>query len=373
MDADRRLRADPRLRQPGRPVPALRRAAQDAGGARRTDGTLRRQHLPRDRRPAARPAAQLGPAQPIPGWPAPRRSAEERPGPAASFIRLDPPEHDRLRRLATRQFGPPHTPGRVDGMRGELAEIVTGLIDGFAGRNQVDLVDDFAYPFPVTVICRLLGVPREDEPRFHAWADAIVAALDPEPGDDRASGSAARRPARCRAGPVPGRAGRARTAAQPGDDLLSGLATDDGPDGRMTTVELVSTGSAAADRRPRDHRQPHHQRHAHAAAPPRRPRAAAPRARPGVPLVEELLRYEPPVQILPQRTALADIDIAGATIPKGSPIMLVLAAGNRDPAALPRSRPVRPRPRRTTSTSASAAASTTASARRSPGWRRRSR
>ena len=51
-----------------------------------------------------------------------------------------------------------------------------------------------------------------------------------------------------------------------------------------------------------------------------------------VPLVEELLRYEPPVQFLPQRTALDDIDIAGITIPKGSPIVLVLAAGNRDPA-----------------------------------------
>jgi len=54
-----------------------------------------------------------------------------------------------------------------------------------------------------------------------------------------------------------------------------------------------------------------------------------------IPLVEELLRYEPPVQFLPNRTTLADIDIAGTTIPKGSPLALVLAAGNRDPSRFP--------------------------------------
>ena len=63
-------------------------------------------------------------------------------------------------------------------------------------------------------------------------------------------------------------------------------------------------------------------------------------------MVEELLRYEPPVQFLPRRIALDDIEIAGTTIPKGSPIMLVLAAGNRDPDARPRSRPLRSRPLR---------------------------
>jgi cytochrome P450 len=54
-----------------------------------------------------------------------------------------------------------------------------------------------------------------------------------------------------------------------------------------------------------------------------------------IPLVEELLRYEPPVQFLTSRTTLADIDIAGTTIPKGSPIVLAFAAGNRDPARFP--------------------------------------
>jgi cytochrome P450 len=104
-------------------------------------------------------------------------AAEEAEEVLGGFIATDPPEHDRLRRLAMRQFGPPHTPDRIDAMQPELVEMVTHLIDAFDGKTQVDLVDDFAYPFPVTVICRLLGVPREDEPRFHVWADAIVEAI----------------------------------------------------------------------------------------------------------------------------------------------------------------------------------------------------
>lgn len=70
-----------------------------------------------------------------------------------AFLRLDPPEHDRLRRMTMRPFGPPETPRRVHDMRGELTRIVADLIDGFGDRKQVDIVDDFSYPFPVTVIC----------------------------------------------------------------------------------------------------------------------------------------------------------------------------------------------------------------------------
>ncbi|MGH2600346.1 MAG: cytochrome P450, partial [Dehalococcoidia bacterium] len=103
------------------------------------------------------------------------------PGPAIppSFLVLDPPEHDRLRRLAMRQFGPPNKPGRVDGMRGDFDGMVKGLIDGLRDKKQIDIVDDFASPFPVTVISDLLGVPHEDEARFHGWADEIIAGLDP--------------------------------------------------------------------------------------------------------------------------------------------------------------------------------------------------
>ncbi len=87
-----------------------------------------------------------------------------------------------------------------------------------------------------------------------------------------------------------------------------------------------------------------------------------------IPVVEELLRLEPPVQYLPNRAALEDITIDGTTIPKGSQLTILIGAANRDRAGSPTrtgSTPTAP----TTSTSASAAAFTTASARRSPGWR----
>lgn len=82
---------------------------------------------------------------------------EDDPGLPPSFLRLDPPEHDRLRRLAMAPFGPPHTPRRLHAMRGELTRIVGELIDGFEGRDRIDLVDHFSYPFPVTVICGCSG------------------------------------------------------------------------------------------------------------------------------------------------------------------------------------------------------------------------
>ena len=247
-----------------------------------------------------------------------------------AFLKLDPPEHDRLRRMAMRPFGPPHTPRRVHNMRGELAHIVSDLIDGFGDRDQVDLVDNFSYPFPVTVICRLLGIPREDEARFHSWADTLAASLDPDPDKDPVERRRVAQQARAElgmylAGLVEERRGT------PGDDMLSALVTDHSPDGQMTpmevlstaallliaghetTVNLITNGMLTLLRNPdvlkrlRDDRDL------------------------AVPLVEELLRFEPPVQLLPQRTTLDDIEIAGVTIPKGASLWLILASGNRDP------------------------------------------
>jgi cytochrome P450 len=260
---------------------------------------------------------------------APPTPEELPPGLPPAFIGLDPPDHDRLRALATRPFGPPHSPGRIDGMRPWLAEVTTGLIDNLAGKDQVDLVDEVAYPLPVTAICQLLGVPREDEPRFRRWADALIEVLDPTTGTleqrQRRRDQALAELHRYLNGLADAH------LRQPGDDLLSGLLTDDAPGGRMsrdelvstaallliagheTTVNLIANGMLTLLRHPdvlqRLCREPDLV----------------------VPLVEELLRYEPPVQFLPNRAALADIDLAGTTIPNGSPLMLLLAAGNRDP------------------------------------------
>jgi cytochrome P450 len=214
-------------------------------------------------------------------------------------------------------------------MRPWLLEVVTGLIDRFAHRNRVDIVDDFAYPFPVTVICRILGVPREDEPRFRVWVAAISETIDPrllrDPEYQRKRGQA-----RAELGRYLADLADAHRRS-PGDDMLSGLVTDPGPEGPMsqeeligtarlllfagheTTVNLISNGMLTLLRHPDVLERLRHE-----------PDLV-------IGTVEELLRYEPPVQLLPNRIALDDIDIAGTTVPKGSPLTLALASGNRDP------------------------------------------
>ncbi|MEU9990812.1 cytochrome P450 [Streptomyces sp. NPDC048045] len=256
-------------------------------------------------------------------------SGPEATGLPPSFIRLDPPEHDRLRRIANSSFGPPHRPHRIESMRPELEHIVTGLIDGFGDARQVDVVDQFAYPFPVTVICRLLGVPREDEPRFRSWVDPIVAGLDPDSRTSAESKKTAQE-ARLQLGMYLNGLVEQR-AREPREDMLSDLVNSQGPDGSLTTMEVLSTAvllliaghettvNLITNGMLTLLRHPDHLRRL--------------REDPGlsVKIVEELLRYEPPVQLVPQRTCITDIEVRGVTIPKGSRIWLVLAAGNRDP------------------------------------------
>ncbi|MFK0024725.1 cytochrome P450 [Streptomyces sp. NPDC090798] len=268
------------------------------------------------------------------------------PGLPPNFIRIDPPEHDRIRRLLTRDFGPPHRPGRIDGMMPDLLRIVTSLIDDFTAKDgsgtdgsgtvRVDIVDDFAYPFPVAVICELLGVPREDEPRFQVMSGAVIETADPTTG-----GLAERQRRRAKAvadlGQYFAQLLDARHGRR-GDDLLSGLLSGDSDEapmsheeilsnaalllvaGHETTVNLVTNGMLTLLRHPE----------------------VLDRLRLGdepdlaARVVEELLRYEPPVQFLSSgRNTLDDIEIAGTTIPRGSPVALVLASGSRDPDFVP--------------------------------------
>ncbi|MFG2961782.1 MULTISPECIES: cytochrome P450 [unclassified Streptomyces] len=239
-----------------------------------------------------------------------------------SFIFTDPPLHDRLRDTINRPFGPPHSPRFLDGLRGELAQVVTGLLDAFEGKDQVDIVEDFSYPLPVTAICKVLGVPREDEPRFHGWADALASGVDPQA--DAGSGQEKAQQARQDLGAY--LADLIETKRRhPGPGILSALAPDMTPAdleatavlllvaGHETTVNAITNTTLTLLRHPDVLDRFQHN-----------PDLA-------VPLIEEVLRYEPPVQFVPWTTALADIDVAGTTIPEGSPVWLMLAAANRDP------------------------------------------
>ncbi|MEU8470598.1 cytochrome P450 [Streptomyces sp. NPDC029006] len=245
------------------------------------------------------------------------------------FLRLDDPEHHRLRTLAMRPFGPPHSPGRVDGMRDEIDRITKELLERFEAGRQVDIVDDFAYPLPITVICRLLGVPREDEPLFRAWSDALVAAADVRPDDDSTETDKAGDQARMELGGYLLNLAEQRRG-KPGDDMLSAFVNEPDPAlrltqeelaetaillliaGHETTVNLITNGALTLLRQPeqldRLRREPE----------------LLPRA------VEELLRYEPPVHMR-ERIPHADLDVAGTPVPRGASVILALASGNRDP------------------------------------------
>lgn len=247
-----------------------------------------------------------------------------------SFINLDPPEHDRLRRLAMRHFGPPERPEYLEQLRPEIERIVTALIDQLQSQRQFDLVESFAYPLPVTVICRMLGVPLEDEPKFQVWATTLIESVArPSEEDRRKREQASKDLNQYMAGLIK------RRQEHPGTDMLSGMAIDTGPEGRMadpyliatatllliagheTTVNLIGNGMLTLLRHP----------------------AVLARLRKEPDLipatVEELLRYEPPVHFVPLRTTLDEILIAGMKIPRGVVLTLALAAGNRDPARFP--------------------------------------
>ncbi|WP_030373751.1 cytochrome P450 [Streptomyces rimosus] len=260
---------------------------------------------------------------------APYRGLREDEETLVPFLRLDDPEHHRLRTLAMRPFGPPHSPGRVDAMRGEIARITRELAEALRGRTHLDLVDDFAYPLPVTVICRLLGVPREDEPVFRDWSTTIIDAFDVRSGEDADKRQRAGAQARTEMGRyLVDLAERRR--GRPDDTMLSAFVNAPASDGALTreelaatavlllvaghetTVNLITNGVLTLLRHPdqldRLLREPE----------------LMPAA------VEELLRYEPPVHLL-QRVPLAHIDVAGATLPKGVPVVLAVASGSRDP------------------------------------------
>ena len=120
-------------------------------------------------------------------------------------------------------------------MEPDIQRLCNELLDNAKakGETRLDVVDDYAYPVPVAVICKILGVPLKDEPTFHGWIFDALAGLDGPAGSHRGG-----------EGPQKGRAGMAALTQyladliqgylrEPGDGLLSKLVNDDGPDGPM--------------------------------------------------------------------------------------------------------------------------------------------
>ncbi|BBB00346.1 putative cytochrome P450 [Actinacidiphila reveromycinica] len=241
------------------------------------------------------------------------------------FLFRDPPHHDTLRRQTMYRFAP-----RVMAMRPHIETLVTELLDKRLGDapGRLDVVAELAYPLPIRVICELLGVPPADEPVFHSFATRLTKALDPEEALTRqeiAELTVTRREWRAYLMPM-----IAQRTERPGPDLISALLTEGDPRTRMTqvelgitlgllliaghetTVNLVANGTLALLRNPEVLTG----------------LRADPESVPAV--VEEVLRYDPPVQMT-SRQATADITVDGHTIRAGEHVTLLLAAGNRDP------------------------------------------
>jgi cytochrome P450 len=242
-----------------------------------------------------------------------------------SLLFMDPPDHTRLRNLVARAF----TPRRIEGLRATTEAITAELLDAMvADGAPVDLIQAFAYPLPVRVICSLLGIPAADEAVFTGWSRGIARSLDPtvlRSAEIDAAIEQARSELRAYLGDL--LEFRRKT---PGDDLLSGLAAVEADGDRIssgevlslavlllvagheTTVNLIGNGVLALLRAPDQ-----------LALLRRSPERV-------VGAVDELLRFDGPVQIT-QRIATEDMEVVGCKVRGGDEILLVLGAANRDP------------------------------------------
>jgi cytochrome P450 len=258
--------------------------------------------------------------------------AELPPQTPPGFLFLDPPDHTRLRKLVSKAFAPKV----VNALQPDISSLVDGLLDRIAEQGRFEVVEDFAYPLPVAVICRLLGVPLEDESQFSHASALLAQSLDPfvtftgAPSDGLQERMQAGRWLREY---LHGLIERRRR--KPGEDLLSGLiGVEESGDqltedeivstcvlllvaGHETTVNLIGNAILAMLRQPLQW----------AALGADATRASA--------VIEETLRFDPPVQMV-GRNAVSDMTIAGIEVAAGDVMMLLLAAAQRDPAEFDR-------------------------------------
>ncbi|MFC9297603.1 cytochrome P450 [Streptomyces sp. NPDC057011] len=244
---------------------------------------------------------------------------------STNMLRSDPPHHTRLRRLVAREF----TARRIEDLRPRVQQVTDDLLDAMAAApgRHADLISSFAVPLPMTVICELLGVPDLERGRFRRWSTEIVA-----PTGKEAEAAALRAMSAYLAELTDAK------RANPGEDLLSALIRTRDEDGdrlspeelvgmaflllvagHETTVNLIGNGVRAL----LDHPD----------------QLAALRADPDGLIdgaVEEMLRYDGPLESATFRFANDDLEIGDTFIEAGSAVLVSLAAADRDPLRFPR-------------------------------------
>lgn len=238
-----------------------------------------------------------------------------------TMINRDPPDHTRMRKLVVQAF----SARRVDALRPRIESRARRLLDALADRDgSVDLVKDYAFPLPVGVICDLLGVPESDSQYFGSLINRLIGAAG---GQQALESIAALKEFMA--------AKLQDKRVRPADDVLTGMveAADEGgllsreelpamalqllTAGHETSIYLISGGILRLLQHPdqldlllQDS-------------------SLLPNA------IDELLRFDPPPVPGVFRYATEDVDVSGTTIPKGSLVILSLAAANRDPEHFP--------------------------------------
>jgi cytochrome P450 len=238
---------------------------------------------------------------------------------AHNMLDQDPPNHTRLRELVHKGF----TPRFVELLRGRIEILAQGLLNGLRGNMEFDLIAEFALPIPATIIAEMLGVPAADRKRFHRWSSRLTATAQSSLGMLLALPSAAAFLRYIR------RLIQARRK-NPGGDLVSALVEAEAAGqklsedelvamifllliaGHETTVNLIGNGMLAL--------LEHSEQLEKLRNEPALIRTA----------VEELLRFEGPLETATERFAREDVSVAGVTIPRGALVYAALSSANRD-------------------------------------------
>jgi cytochrome P450 len=246
-----------------------------------------------------------------------------------NILTVDPPEHTRLRKLVQPSF----TASAVEKLRPRIQQIADRLLDAAeaaaaergetAPDRRMELISQFAYPLPVTVISDMLGIPEEDREQTRRWSEQLFAAQTPERQEETRRDIAAFVDYL--------RQLFTRKRQHPGDDLISELLqvevegdrlTEDEVlsmvfvlfiAGHITTVNLIGNGVFALLTHPEQ------------AARLRADLSLAPNA------VEEILRFSGPAETTTARFAREDTELGGEAIARGEPLLVVLASADRDP------------------------------------------
>lgn len=240
-----------------------------------------------------------------------------------SLLMLEGPEHARLRGLVSRAFAP----RRVRDLREPVAAIAQDLLEGVADRPAFDLLADFAEPFSVRVIAALLGAPAADAGLLLAWSHAIVKMYEMHATPEQARAAVAA----SRDFDAWTRELIARRRAQPEDDLITALCRAETEEGNLSEAEIVSTVILLLNA---GHEATVNTLGNGMTAMLQRgdawPRVVSGETAAAV-AIEEMMRFDPPLQMFERFVLEEGVEIAGRPLPVGAEVAMLFGAANRDP------------------------------------------